>query len=98
MHTKGKWEVRCLVENDYDPRHVEVMSGRRLIAKAYYGKTDEECAYNARLIAAAPKLLAACKSSLSAITERLNKDGDAYLEEMNALALLGSAINKAEGN
>jgi hypothetical protein len=54
MHTLGPWEVRDLVENDNDPRHVEIVKGKNLIAKAYYGETDEECACNAHMIAAAP--------------------------------------------
>ena len=27
-HTKGPWEVGDLIENDYEPRHVEIKGGR----------------------------------------------------------------------
>ena len=65
-HTAGKWSVGDLVKNDYEPRHVEIKGNDdiKLIAKAVYGQTDEECATNAHLIAGAPELLAALKGMI----------------------------------
>ena len=62
-HTKGPWQVGYLVENDFEPRHIEIKGadGVKLIAKAVYGRTDEECATNAHLIAKAPEILEALK-------------------------------------
>ena len=88
-YTKGPWQVGDLVENDYEPRHVEVKGPDdvKLIAKAVYGQTDEDCATNAHLIAAAPELLEACKAV-----------GDAMLKTQGFMPnFLEQAINKAEG-
>lgn len=94
-HTKGPWEVGDLVENDYEPRFVQVLGndGVKHIAKAVYGQTDEECATNAHLIAAAPDLLEACKASVQSLGEVYGMtDKEAHL-----LKMLQKAIIEAEG-
>jgi len=69
-HTPGPWRAdHRIIENDTEPRHIEIMVEKLtddprffihpLIGKVSYGQVDEMKA-NARLIAAAPELLAAC--------------------------------------
>lgn len=100
-HTKGPWEVGSLVKNDHTPRYVEVLAdGVKIIAKATYGKTDEEAAINAHLIAASPGLLEACKAVIACvnsnnITEQIDKEDAEKLS--NILADAYKAIAKAEG-
>lgn len=66
-HTEGPWEVGNLIKNDFEVRYVEIKGadGLKRIAKATYGQTDEECAANAHLIAAAPELLEALKGIIA---------------------------------
>lgn len=74
------------------------------------GLTPEALARNdadARLIAAAPELLAACKAVLAqfeagALQRNIDRDGDEdwaikAIEPLNALSLMAGAIAKAEG-
>lgn len=91
-HTDGPWMVGDLVENDYEPRYVEVLGndGIKHIAKAVYGETDEEAATNAHLIAAAPELLAACKAAYEKL-DNITAYHQTIFEEIY------SAISKAEG-
>lgn len=96
-HTKGPWEVENLVTNDYEPRHVEIKSGAKMIAKAFYGQTDEECAANAHLIAAAPELLEACRAANNKLCE-LNQDAGDTLFVAEELDILEKAIVKAQGS
>lgn len=93
-HTEGPWEVGDLVENDYTPRYVEVLAGGvKIIAKATYGKTDEEAATNAHLIAAAPDLLEALKAA-ELLLGLQNQEGTRFAEE--TINKISEAINKAE--
>lgn len=75
-HTKGDWYVlsdglTIMAKIEYEP-HYDVEPPQSLIAKCFQNDhlgrtkwpTDEDLA-NARLIAAAPKLLAACKSGIA---------------------------------
>jgi len=100
-HTKGPWQVGNLVKNDFELRHVEIMGpdGIKRIAKAIYGQTDEECASNAHLIAAAPELLEACEEVLRCINtknicEQINSGHAEHLGD--AAAKIYKAIKKAE--
>lgn len=97
-HTEGPWEVGDLVENDYEPRYVEVLGndGVKHIAKAVYGQTDEEAATNAHLIAAAPELLEACRTVYNKLIE-LEQDAGRNLFITDVLDILEKATNKAEG-
>jgi len=101
-HTKGPWKVGNLIDYDYEPRFVEVLGddGIKCIAKAVYGKTDEEAAANAHLIAAAPDLLQACKDILDCINscninDQINTEDAEALSE--AAAEVHISICKAEG-
>ena len=64
-----------------------------MVAKAFYGKTDEECATNAHLIAAAPELLTYLKTMLH-LFDRDLKPGTV---ERQACDIAATIINKAEG-
>jgi len=92
-HTPGPWHATL------DEPLITVETGERGDAEICVvepratagGFTDEEKA-NARLIAAAPDLLAACRAAGDAIFDtRLGKD------ELALLTQLGAAIAKAEG-
>jgi hypothetical protein len=109
-HTPGPWAVgesgfnvyylNPLIEagddNIDDPRHDSVICDTRNIAypPAYSGIPDEETAANARLIAAAPDLLAALKAITAHDKNgRFGKpDFDAAIRQCRA------AIAKATGN
>lgn len=99
-YTEGPWKVGSLVKNNHTPRYVEVLAGRfKLIAKASYGKTDEEAAANAHLISAAPDLLEVCEKVLSSINancicEQLHNDDAELLSEL--MADVYRAITKAK--
>ncbi len=58
-HTAGHWRTDGLRrESATKPRHFTVTGpDGELIAECYFGKTDAECAANARLCASAPELL-----------------------------------------
>lgn len=88
-HTPGPWATDDA--NDA-PRDVMSHGGRGLVATAYVilRGGEEECPIacaNARLIAAAPELLEACKNALE-----FSDGGYRWLNDM-----LRAAISKAEG-
>ncbi|HET7624396.1 MAG TPA: hypothetical protein VFM25_03955 [Verrucomicrobiae bacterium] len=60
-HTPGPWTIRT----DY-PYHNIVSNDGRLIAETMLGSQTDEDKANARLIAAAPDLLASCKALVAA--------------------------------
>ncbi len=92
-HTEGPWQVGDLVENDHAPRHVTILGsdGVKLIAKVYYGKT-EECAENAHLMAAAPELLRHFHLLLE-----LSEKNDYAVYRAAVKEIANSAINEAGG-
>lgn len=99
-HTPGPWSVDpdfdAVDDGDYT-REVFDDPEQRLVATVH-GDTAEEAAANARLIAAAPDLLEACKAALAIFDERRDK----YLprgisDDEFADTVLRPAIAKAEG-
>ena len=76
-----KWDRACLI-----------ISGQAIIAPAPDSASREEREANARLIAAAPELLEACKEAL-VIAKHLKHDADSWLY----VELAKKAIAKAEG-
>lgn len=94
-HTPGPWRTTTA----YDDPAVIDYDGR-IIAMAVMDEDDpqelETIVANARLLAAAPELLAACREAVSAITYLLSNDDDDpnYADTLNTLA---AAISKAEG-
>ena len=89
-HTPGPWETK-------DGQEVMAESGMRLIAQCHAGHREERGA-NARLIAAAPDLLEACKKAFDNIA---NMDAPQSLQDkgrkLAALSTLGMAISRADG-
>ena len=94
-YTPGPWEVdtsRLLASVNTAPMNQQ----HKHIAMANYFNsvepetrvTEQECLANARLIAAAPELLEACKAALKLANEM--SEGDLYDQIKNA-------ITKAEG-
>ena len=59
-HTPGEW-----IADGKDVRSTVRTPGSRLVAEAHFREDPEETEANARLIAAAPDLLAACRSILA---------------------------------
>jgi hypothetical protein len=90
-HTPGPWTVRCLDETDEEYR-VEAASTLFVdISPCSDGYTPGQTKFNARLIAAAPDLLAACEKFVSYYPRGINPDlDDGYL-------LARAAIAKSEG-
>lgn len=98
MHTPGPWETRRSRTPDntggYD--YAIVDKDKQIIAEAFEHTDKESCDFvkapveaNARLIAAAPDLLSACKEALSAFYQNDIED---------AKSALKMAIAKAEGS
>jgi hypothetical protein len=85
----GEW---CVVPPEDDPDDCRV-------AAIAYGPADERRAANARLIAAAPELLAACEKLIAAHEAYMDDDSQAYPHAV--LEILGdeldTAVAKAKG-
>ena len=92
-HTPGPWTLK-LTENGHPV--IEDRVGRKVVEQFCNGGTSEgsEGRDNARLIAAAPDLLAACKTMLSSM--RLMDDGAEDVQR-EAEDMMRAAIAKAEG-
>ena len=95
-HTKGNWETSKLASPDYAPQYGAYAKGER---NAFCIVTGENAESDARLIAAAPDLLAACKGILiyaHEIEERVDiDDGHAFWAY---IADAADAIAAATGN
>ena len=71
-HTKGNWETAGVARKDVlDPAfyHVDVLCNDTIRVAKSSGVGEENALANARLIAAAPDLLAACKAWLKVESE-----------------------------
>ena len=94
-HTPGPWRISGL------SAHVVVDSNSVVVAdmrrEGDHPATDALCAANARLIAAAPELLEAAETILSALVVESEglEDFDAEEEFPNSLMKLRAAIAKA---
>jgi hypothetical protein len=94
--TPGPWEVSGESGNRGEAEVIE--NATRVVAwtaNTYNDETDEECVTdedraNARLIAAAPDLLAACEAAMAVIVRPWPKS-----EELEAHRILLAAIAKA---
>jgi hypothetical protein len=60
-HTPGPWQLRLRIR---DSAIIET-DDRTIATTLHYGDTDKQADANARLLAAAPELLEACKAALS---------------------------------
>jgi hypothetical protein len=85
----GEFPEICFQERDGHPEHGSI-TGRK--------RTSEELAANARLIAAAPELLDACRFALFTLQHRegLRHRLDLFTEDERSM--LRKAIEKAEGS
>ncbi len=94
QHTPGPWKVKQGTDVTED-RAKEPCT----VAKCWsstFSPPREEAAANARLIAAAPDLLAACKRGLAALTVAVEVGGGDPAEH-ECCRQMGLAIAKAEG-
>ena len=95
-HTQGPWRLNAGNET-------EIMSARRNVARAHCGAMTgirvDEAEANARLIAAAPDLLAACEEILSETTNNISgiSRDDALSAISNISFYARAAIAKAKG-
>lgn len=96
-HTKGPWSIY-----DVDCEYPGIESDKEKVSIIIFGERDQDCGVrgrtrkeilaNARLIAAAPELIDACKKAIIFIG-----DGRTPSDCMSAKTILGLAIAKAEG-
>ena len=94
-HTPGPWEIQ---EHGYIAGNKGRGNGR-IIARTLKNQLDDhDEEANARLIAAAPELLAYC-TMLIQVLENLEEEGAIYIPDRDARLLrkIHSTINKAEG-
>jgi len=94
-HTPGPWRLNAGNET-------EIMSARRNVARAHCGAMTgirvDEAEANARLIAAAPDLLAACEALLQSVAYAIAAQDAPAQSTMRAnLANALAAIAKAKG-
>ena len=91
-HTPGPWHT----DGTAGFEALEVRSNDRRIAKSLYhrGSEDREADANARLIAAAPDLLAACKAARRALQAA---DSRGFISAVYEIEQLEIAIAKARG-
>ena len=90
-HTPGPWVVK---DRACFGHSLSIDAGKWEIGRALaFNYKDDEQAANAKLMAAAPCLLEACKAALSQITDDGRQGGTDW-----TIKTLKSAIAKAEGN
>jgi hypothetical protein len=81
-HTPGPWKAECLFK---DLDRWEIWGDGKIVSSHVFGKSD------ARLIAAAPELLEACKLALECLSPFSDEDTD------GSKTTIRKAIAKAEG-
>lgn len=97
-HTPGPWSVAetqegTLIKSDVEPGYFARIQG------ACAGAHGKQGAANARLIAAAPELLAACKATVAAMSQPVFTNAGTIIkgDVEFATRVLCAAIEKAEG-
>lgn len=102
-HTKGPWKIGAPIWMESEETKNRVITAAEYpICYFHYpfNERDEqdEIAANARLIAAAPEMLEACKSVIQLLHD-INLDGglDKNKDFMKSYNALSAAITKAEG-
>lgn len=108
-YTPGPWTFRrCTIGSPDNAKNPIVSAPGRYIARlfadcaTFVGMTSqaptlEEAEANAKLIAAAPELLEACRVALKAV-RYFGRGGDICGDEGNVTKILENAIAKAEAN
>ena len=98
-HTPGPWTTDLVHKSDkFTPTHIDIMAGVKLIALADYGtgETGPDREANARLISAAPDLLAACQQFLRYASSGKHPAWGKYFGTQAGTRMV-EAIVKAEG-
>jgi hypothetical protein len=90
-HTPGPWRVSDTINRRINIRNAGNQLGESAICMLPEGRIERERGANARLIAAAPELLAALEWAMSQI------DDDLDLDHQNAVSAARAAIAKAKG-
>lgn len=98
-HTPGPWDAMgCESDGSFGGREYQKCqiravsrTGILVQVSSAYGCGDGECAANARLVAAAPDLLAACEAAHKYLHNHPRTDPGALV------AILAAAIAKAKG-
>lgn len=91
-HTPGPWSVSCAANAAFT-RHPSILSDAGEVAKATWAGSEQQTDANARLISAAPELLAAVKALDDVFSHYC--DGDPSPEEWAALKAARAAVQKA---
>jgi hypothetical protein len=98
-HTPGPWSVRCLDEIDEEYR-IEAASTLFVdISPCSDGYTPGQTKFNARLIAAAPELLAVCRKAEPILGQYIDDQcerGDTPTDVAIVLVEMRHAIARAE--
>jgi hypothetical protein len=92
LHSPGPWDTDS--DQDSGDWIVRDATGCRVATGIHFLVAQHDA--NARLIAAAPDLLAACKRGLDDLVQFIELAGTGNPETYEAVAQLRAAINKAE--
>lgn len=95
MHTPGPWKA---IKRGVNEEHVILPEERHRSAESWYiasttGNVPED-ASNARLIAAAPELLAACKQVIAALSQPATYPADLALIRATCAAAIHAATHQ----
>lgn len=90
-HTPGPWKVDKYIDSGKPSLSVSANGSEVAQASSWAGDGADEAGANARLIAAAPELLEACREAKEVLD-------DLPCGAAEALKKIDAAISKAEGN
>ena len=91
-HTPGPWGIRTYNYGDHRDAEGIFPVGQVInLVPCVYGRTLEQCDANAKLIAAAPELLAACRAALALLSDSDAEPTDADAVTVTVRAALAKA-------
>lgn len=102
-HTKGPWHYYDVSKFDFSNTEILISdgTGERIayVTSPFSAKSEKEVEANARLISAAPKLLAGAEGLLKFLRVSLNAGplSENPKEEIKYLEILRQAVNEAMG-